>query len=160
MELCVRVVEQVGANQEGQMPIGEPLQVKGHQAGQFVFHLREEQIETPAAPKPKPQIELSRGEDKIKADISTTVTEKPKTPFQYDKAMEYFTQNNTDAIFKLVDEYAKQNNDTATNTAAIILKSQYSELKKNEMLGLLSYQEESLTRNQINARLLQFLSGL
>ena len=38
-ELCAHVTETVAAN-ASQTPIGEPLNIKGHEGGQFVFHLK------------------------------------------------------------------------------------------------------------------------
>jgi uncharacterized caspase-like protein len=157
MELCIRVIEQVGANTNGQMPIGEPLQVKGHKAGQFIFHPKnaaqsndDVRKTIPIAPTP------TRALDTTPEKPSETVS----APFDYDKAMHYFTQNNTEAIFDLVKQHAtKTSNKTATSTA-ILLQAEYNELKRNELMGVLSYQEVSLKRNQLNARLLDFLGGL
>jgi Caspase domain/Effector-associated domain 11 len=162
MDLCIRVVQQVGANEEGQMPIGEPLHVKGHQAGQFIFHLKEEKEKKTFTPKPKPQGEISRGEEEESTldSLRAAETSETKIPFQYDKAMDYFTQNNTNAVFRLIDEYLAANKDTTAENTAAMLKAEYNKLKKEEMLGTQSYQEHSLTRNQINSRLLGFLGNL
>lgn len=45
-------------------------------------------------------------------------------------------------------------------STVILLKAEYSDLKRNELMGVLSYQEVSLKRNQLNARLLDFISSL
>ena len=42
-KLCDKVLELVAAN-ELQTPRGEPLQVKGHKGGQFVFHLKKNEV--------------------------------------------------------------------------------------------------------------------
>ena len=42
-ELCDKVLEVVSANAE-QTPRGEPLKVEGHQGGQFVFHLKMDEL--------------------------------------------------------------------------------------------------------------------
>lgn len=42
-ELCDNVLEVVSAN-SSQTPRGEPLKVEGHQGGQFVFHLRKDEV--------------------------------------------------------------------------------------------------------------------
>ncbi len=42
-ELCSNVLETTAANAQ-QTPLGEPLQVKGHQNGQFVFRLKKDEI--------------------------------------------------------------------------------------------------------------------
>lgn len=41
-ELCAHIVEHVSTKTD-QTPIGEPLKVKGHKNGQFVFHLRKDE---------------------------------------------------------------------------------------------------------------------
>lgn len=41
-ELCAHVVEYVAAK-TNQTPIGEPIKVKGHKSGQFVFHLKKDE---------------------------------------------------------------------------------------------------------------------
>jgi hypothetical protein len=155
MQLCIRVVEQVGANQEGQMPIGEPMQVKGHQSGQFIFHLRNEVEET----KPIKIInntQHSRGETHQVEHTPTTTT----IAFDKDRAMKYFTQNNPDAIFRLINEFAKRTKNKDADQSAILIQAQFNELKKNEMMGVVSYQEASLKRNQLNARLLSLIETL
>ncbi len=50
-ELCQRITEDVLAASQ-QAPRGEPLRVRGHRGGQFVFHLRRQ---TPAHPHKQPQ---------------------------------------------------------------------------------------------------------
>lgn len=156
MQLCIRVVEQVGANQEGQMPIGEPMQVKGHQSGQFIFHLRNEAV----APNPiqviKPSNQPSRGEAPP-ADIAPAT---PTVAFDKDKAMKYFTQNNPDAVFRLITTFAKETKNKEAAQAAILIQTEFNDLKRNEMMGIISYQEASLKRNQLNARLLNLLETL
>lgn len=42
-DLCSKVLEVVSANAK-QTPRGEPLQVAGHKGGQFVFHLRKDEV--------------------------------------------------------------------------------------------------------------------
>ena len=156
MQLCIRVVEQVGANQEGQMPIGEPMQVKGHQSGQFVFHLKVES-ETPSPIKIiKPNTQPSRGETP-KAELAPNM---PEVTFDKDRAMKYFTQSNPDAIFRLIHEFAKVTENKETTQATILIQAEFNELKKNEMMGVISYQEASLKRNQLNARLLSLIGTL
>jgi hypothetical protein len=156
MQLCVRVVEQVGANQEGQMPIGEPMQVKGHQSGQFVFHLRNEVVEANPIKIIKPSSQPSRGET-VPADVTPT---KPTLAFDKDRAMKYFTQNNSEAIFRLINEFAKETKNKDAVQSAILIQAEFNELKKNEMMGIVSYQEASLKRNQLNARLLNLIEML
>ena len=42
-ELCAHVTEYVLANSK-QTPIGEPLQIEGHKNGQFVFHMKKDEL--------------------------------------------------------------------------------------------------------------------
>ena len=42
-ELCAHVTEYVLANSK-QTPIGEPLQIEGHKNGQFVFHMKKDEV--------------------------------------------------------------------------------------------------------------------
>ncbi len=68
-ELCAKMMEIVAANNR-QTPRGEPLQVKGHDGGQFFFHLKNEEnpIEikqnAPKTTRTKPKVEPPKVVDK------------------------------------------------------------------------------------------------
>ncbi len=156
MELCVRVIEQVGSNTNGQMPIGEPLQIAGHKAGQFVFHPKKIAKQETIIVPPKPIYTPTRNLSKEESDS----TETSNVPFDSDKAMHYFTENNLTAIFSMLKEYAKVSNQQNVMTTAVLIEKQFNDLKRNEMMGVISYQEASLKRNQLNAALLDLINSL
>lgn len=158
MELCIRVIQQVGANTGGQMPIGEPLQVAGHKSGQFIFRPKNAK-EIADVPIKKPtEVQPTRS-----IEPTPLQEEKPKVTiakFDTDKAMRYFTQNNTDAIFGMIKDYATASENKTAQTAVIMLQAEFNDLKRSEMMGVLSYQEQSLKKNQLNARLLDLINTL
>jgi hypothetical protein len=158
MELCIRVIQQVGANTQAQMPIGEPLQVAGHKSGQFIFRPRKVKEKPVISKQTQAATQSTRD-----IEIVPTKIEKAKTidlKFDNDKAMRYFTQNNTEAIFGMIKDFAIATENKNAQTAVIMLQAEWNDLKRNEMLGVLSYQEQSLKKNQLNARLLDLINTL
>lgn len=158
MELSIRVIQQVGANTGGQMPIGEPLQVAGHKSGQFIFRPKNAK-ELPSVPIPKPSIEAQPTKD-IEASSTQDEPVKPMMKFDSEAAMRHFTQNNTDATLAMVKDFATASGNKNAQTAVIMLQAEFNDLKRSEMMGVLSYQEQSLKKNQLNSRLLDLIGTL
>lgn len=152
MDLCHRVIQQVGANTEGQMPIGEPLQVKGHQGGQFIFH--------PKAVSAQPTIQKDTAVAKNTPTKSANQTKKettpitPSTTFDKTRAAKLIVEGQFEKAIKLVEEYLEQTPDTDIATSLTIIAADYKSFKRDKMMQVISYQEEVLRNNQLNARLL------
>lgn len=85
MRICDLVLEKVAANAD-QTPMGSPLKVEGHDAGQMVLYFREEELSPPTNLNPKttittqidktesPEINLNLAISRSKREVSQSIT--------------------------------------------------------------------------------------